>query len=306
MTVILFVQLPHRHLHWHLHYFLFHYLRFPTLYYMKRIYLFLFAVVFLSVNQSNGQAIPNAGFESWIQVGDDHYPEFWDVSDSSDVKDGYIERSTESNSESYAVKFNTYMRSYAPNVEIYRAFSGSSRPDSFQFSVKIVDLVNTNSDGAIADIFFYDANEDYVRDISIRINKNTDWQTVTQALGDLSNINYYKINLYLVDFSRSANTYAIFDDLKFITNEPSSVQNVAEATDIINVFPNPSGSGWLNVSSYATIKGYEVISSNGTIVTADEAIQIDHLDLTEMAAGLYTIRFTLEDDSVVFRRIRIL
>jgi hypothetical protein len=81
----------------------------------------------------------------------------------------------------------------------------------------------------------------------------------------------------------------------------NSVQSSLEKTispNRISVYPNPSGSGILNIESFDEINGYRLFNLTGQVITANHEAQGNRFELHVKQKGFYILMVTVSGETI--------
>lgn len=262
-----------------------------------QLLIFLFAVSVLCV-QAQTLELANGKFENWTTINGIDYPNDWDISDTSEVKN-YIKKVTDAGEGKFAIRFNSYSGLEAPYVEIYDSIPDGITINQVEFKLKAGNISNQFTDGAVVWIFKYDKNWDYLADQVIRISNNTGgWVDVKQSIS-MGSVKYILVMLELWDFSKSG-AYAIFDDIKF-SKKTVGVDDINQVTT--SIFPNPAKNQFV-LESEKQVTKIQIIDQLGrTVKQIDSLSKSNPIDVSELESGIYYVTGTVEGGGTFYKKL---
>ncbi len=264
------------------------------------------AFILLTVSLFAQDPIKNFSFENWVKnANNKDRPADW-LYDSIAVEKGVLKKHSSGTNGSTALYLGSYSDANTPggvasgSVQIRDNIS--TLPSSLTFDY----IVKNNGgffNGLSVEIYFYDAKGDYIEDYDAYITQNTTSfrnGTIAISKNTIANAKSYLIFIQYINIGGSLNEYAVIDNLKF--NTANTNVSVDETTlPSISMYPNPS-KGILNylLPENETAKQITVTGIDGK-QTFFEPNFTNTIDISTLAAGIYTVAILNEQNAIIGR-----
>lgn len=271
---------------------------------MKQIFTCI-ALLFLGLGLVAQDPIKNFSFENWeMNTNNKLVPTDWETYDE-DLDANALRKHTSGSQGSAAAYLGSYNDgSDVTGANIFIEGNLTSVPASMSFDYIVQNNTNSFINGLSIDVYFYDANGNYIEDYSWSsemLKNNATFKNGVLNFNklDIANAKSYEIDIYYFNFGGNINEYSVIDNIKF-SNTPGNNVSVPETSKpAVTVYPNPT-TGILNYSYSSN----EVVSQ--IVVTSIDGKQIsfepnftNSINISALAAGIYSVAIIGENDKVI-------